>query len=462
MSESAFPAVPVVELRIYDPQVGRMRPLPEDLAELLESVTLSEEDGLASEVTLRFRIWDPIAGYVLGNEQALWPGTELELWSGYDVADHCHGLFTIETRDSDYPAGGLPVLEMSAVDGLARTMRNIESFVFENIASELPPIEDIAYRAGLFLEPDLILSGSTVPKGDRAKEIGRTDLEYLKNACLTYGLGQPRVRYTPRPTGQRGDETLVMKRLRVSKYDPATGRRGFDDDQGLHLRYVPKGAEDGGEFGGELASFDSSFDVSGLPVAVEVIGQDRTGATAGQVVRVVVKMTPNGAVVDNETILTEAELKESANQLRNYGKFDPKTIQDGDGFILAMLGAGGEGIVTGTKFNAGTKKKPRRIAEKRWAQEVLYATNVTGADSVREYALAWMQSRYEGFFVCNASLIANLQGANVLAPGQVHYVDGVLKADRGYYLTQQVTHEWDVGSGHSASFSGARVIVEVA
>jgi hypothetical protein len=453
---TAEPRAAVIDIRVLDARTGRMRSLDDSVVEHLQAIQLEEEVGLAPTVTLTFLAWDAFRGFVLATDaEFLWPGTEFELWSGFDAVDHCHGLFSVVTRDSDYPAGEAPTLSVQAHGSLARLMVPQQSFVFEALKSELPPLQAIAERAGMQLEAAEALSGPGVPKGDRVKEVGKSDLEYCKLLAQTYGLAMPRVAYEPSPSGSRGRETLEMLPLRVADSPlSGSGRVRFSAGQGRRLRYIAPESETGGE----LQSFDTTFDTQGLPSAVEVVGLDRS---TRQVVRVTVRMTPTGAVVESEEQLDAKQVAAAADQLRLYSKFDPSAISDGTSFLVAQLGESSEGVETGKSYKTIPAGKRRRITvrEKRWAREVLYAGAAQAGEGVREYALAWMQARYEGFFVCSGELVPNIQGAHELGVDQAHYVSGVLPTDEGYYLMTRVTHSWD-GSGHQVRFEGQRVLVE--
>lgn len=351
------PTAPVIEIRLVDPYTMSIRPLPDDIAVHLRSVSLEAEVGLAKAITATFDAWNVERGdWVIADETVLWPGVEFELWSGDDTSDHCHGLFRIHSNEPDCPSDGLPSVSIRAMDGLARFVDPLESFVFEATTSLMPALLRVAENAGMELDADPILA--KIPLGDIAKEAGKSDLEWLKEVAMSFGLGMPHVRYEPSADGRTfGTETLVMQRLNVSTLVGSTTSPRFKPDQGMWLRYLAPDPS-----GGELASFRPAFDLAGVPVGVEVIGMDWQQHPP-KVMRVTVKVTPLGPVVESEEQLSVAELKEATSQLRKWNTFSRQKIENGDEVVMSLLGDGGSGIETGLSYRGKTTKKT--IKEKR-------------------------------------------------------------------------------------------------
>jgi len=430
---------PVVEIRMPD-ATGKLRPLPVDVVLHELEVGVSSEVGLASETTVQFLMWDGIeVGYVVANENILWNGTRFEVWSGYGVPDRCHGLFTVQWRNPSYPQDSPPSLTIHADDGLTRLMHHMQGFVFEKQVSEIPALQDLAERAGLELDADPVLSGPDVPRGDRAKKVGSSDIEYCKTVAQAYGLGMPRVEYRPQADGSGfGTEVLVLRKLTVASVMGSAAAPRFTAPHGKYLRYI--GPD---ETGGELAHFETDFNTADIPIAVEVLGFDRG---TGKIMRATVKATPRGPEVESFVAVDKGELSQLPASQR-------KPVQEGDQFAIYLLGEGGETIETGLTYKA----RGKTIQAKRYAHETLHAATATASAGVLAFAEQWMQARMDGFW-SGFGAIENIQGAHELDIDQVHRVDGLLPSDNGYWILTRVDHSWSA-QGHAVDFNCQKLIV---
>lgn len=434
MAESFDHGTPIYEIRVFSDLLRRLVPVPLDPDKDILGVSLDEEAGMASQVQITLNIWDAVANtYVIGNDpDVLQHGTSFELWSGYGTIDQCHGKFTIRSRDPSYPAGGQPTMVITAFGGLEKLMHNKQGFVFEATLSEAPPIAAMAATAGMLvdLDPKLLVA----PLGDRCKRHGTTDLEYLKTVAMAYGLAMPHVSYIPNPAGvDFGVETLAMKTIRWQEALPG-GVPNFLTGHGQLLRYMG-----GDDTGGELTDFDTSFDTSDLPVAVEVIGRGEDG----KLVAVTVIATEAGPVVQSIAPVLPGPMK-------------PQTpgLDAGEVYAIGLLGAGGQAIDTGVRFR---DSKSQKIKGKRFVQELLYQTSAKATGDVVGFAMAWMAARMDAFWLGRGS-VTNIQGAHRLGLNQVHRVAGVLPQDEGWWLFVRVGHAWQGGT-HDVSFDAQKLLV---
>lgn len=457
--------MPITSVEIRQVE-ARARATDESLHNVLRSAQVSHEAGSASMVTLEIDAWDEErADFDKMADEVLFPGDKIEV---IDVATGTHhGLFTLEERENAYNAEDGSQSEIVGYDGLRRLMKATESKVWQGTVNDFYVLQEIAKEHGM----DLDSAPEHFPPmvGDRAKELGITDLEYIKKIAMANGLAMPHVRYDP----DTGKEILVMrpissKRQRDGAYEFAAYRPGASAD---------------------FEDFRTFWDAGDIPAAVEVIGWDKD---RNRPYRVTVAPTPRGAEV---LAVDYADIGKRTTDRVKPGKKGG----DEQGVLVHLLGTNREQVDTSTvyrldtgktvnvkapagvkvfeekgrkfyykydfnkerivKVYVGRRRKHRTIRAKREYREILHTTFAETAQDAQQYALQWMQARLEAYYSCEGSFVVNAGGAGTMLPSQVHKVRGVRIPDRGWYIFTAVDHIW-MAEGHQASFSGTRLLVD--
>lgn len=389
------------------------------------SVSLSDEVGQVAEVLVQVGLWDEVnGGWREDLVEALYPGESAEVWDGKE----CHGSFTFETQERNYSQDETTFTAWG-YGGLRALVKEEQSRVYQGYTNDSDWIPLLLDEHGMGV--DLKSSEFQSFKGDRFKELGESDLNFLNTIAMANGLGLPYVRYDP----QAQKETVVLRAL-----DPEANR-GLG---ALKLRVTSETGES------DFTEFGTLWDAGDMPTAVEVIGWDKA---VRKPYRVTVQATPKGPKLLSKeyTDIGRAERKKVAPGRRGG---------DSRGVVVHLLGDGREAVDTNVVYRVKTGKRRRRIRAKKQYREILATTFAEGVDDAVKFAKRWLQTRMEAYYTCDGVLVPNLPGTEGFRVNQAHRVVGAAQDDNGWYIVTSVNHEWGA-DGHAVTFDGSRLLLDV-
>ena len=464
-ADSAQFLSPEFELRIRSRLngSGKFRVLPDSYKNLISSVTLTETVDGASQLNISAQALDPMGigrdpmSYRFINEQIMFLGDEIELWAGYGKSLMPKGRFVVKTHDIVYGPDGVTI-DIESFDKLTRFMDHTQARIYQGLKKHTDVLKDLMKKE----YPSLGFIYDNSPKdrkGDRFKEIGTTDLWWIKQMALADGFSPPRMMtndqwnwlYDHTPVGS--SEQALVSSLSIEDftednlvYAPTTTLTQFI--QPLILWYNPRDGKDS-----DWSTFNPTFSTEGIPTAIEAYGtvHDPSSAFNNRVVKVVIELTPSGI---SDPVITDNFDDDWTKQSKIR-----KTTSDGNTIKMWSLGDGRVTYETGGKYTFTNKKgKSQTGKSEKEVREIINCEGVTvnTTQDVVEWAKNWLKVRSASYLIASGTL-QNVPKIERIGPAQVHFVAGVAPLHEGAYVVLDATHRWD-SSGHSVSVNMQKAI----
>lgn len=432
--------------------------LKNDYTRLIDSITVHATFDGATQLAIGFNGLDPeTMTYAVVDQRLMLPGREVQMWFGYGAASYPVGRFKIAEMVPDFGAGTV-TYELNALDRLADLLREKQSRLIQGVLTHTDAIAQV-------LEADypwlgyLMVQG-TSKAGDRFKELGTTDLGWMKLCAVADGFGYPRImtreQYAllqKKVTDRMDDNPVaVLSALALSKvrdhmlvYAPAGDLYSLGDRYTFH--YDPRGQSD-------LARFKPTLSTQDMPVAVEVYGWTNF-LGARRLVKAVVEYGETGPVLADITDEWEQDAWARQQKIRSQ-------IKSGAHLKLYTLGnQERENLTGGTTTVTGKGGRPMTVETKKSEREVLNGDGVlipTDEDVVT-FAKRWFLKRASAYLQAEFSTV-NLPGSETVWPNQVHGFEGMPEMYAGKYVVKTTTHRWDRDRGHTVEGTVQKLVEE--